>query len=150
MATNTPIRKRHQILLSREATPKQLSFYEKFPKFRGVSDQTLDSELLEAVLISALTFGTVQDHVYFFAPRGHEDWVVEQFNKVADVIFEECKKWPDPTKIAKQCGLLFNKIKLVGKPPQVPEEPSHWVSFGFTTELFIPEWMGTRLITGPF
>lgn len=146
MFSATPNTKRHETLLGKEATKRQRHFYEKFPEFRGISDSSLDPEILEAVLISALTFGAAQDRIYFFAPLAHEEWVLKQFNQIADVIFERCKKWSKPVDKAKGIAMLFKKIVIIGKLPQIPSEPKCWVSFGFTTQDFIPEWMEPKLM----
>lgn len=140
-----PLYKKHEFLLGKKATAKQASFYNKFPEFRGLSDRSLDPEILEAVLISALMFGTVRDRVCILAPLAHENWVLEQFNKTADIVFEICKKQQDKVAVAKSYSLLFKKIVILGKILQIPE-PSHWVSFGFAVSDPIPPWVEFRLL----
>jgi hypothetical protein len=140
------LHQKHLTLLDKKATKKQTYFYSRFPEYRGVSDRSLDAELLEAVLIAALTFGTYDDRVCVFAPIVHESWVLDQFNQIAGIIFGTCYKAPDKVKVAEGYKRMFKKILLAGKFLQLPEEPSHWVSFGFAVDDPIPEWMQKRLL----
>jgi hypothetical protein len=141
----TPLSKKHQTLLGKKPTKKQLLFYKRFPEFRGISDKSLDPEILEALFVAALTSGKGRDRAYILAPVAHEAWVMEQFNKTADIMFAGCKKWPNPVKIAKGYGQMLKKIMIVGRLLQIPEEPPYWVSFGFTLNDPIPDWVKDRL-----
>jgi len=137
---------RHRTLLGKEPTGIQVRLYENFPTFRGFSDKTLNPEVLEAVIVLGLTFGTAQDRVFVLAPVAHEDWVLEEFNKVTDLVFNECKKHPHRARVAKAYGTLFKKMAIMGRLLQFKEEPVRWVSFGFSAEDPIPEWMPQRLL----
>jgi hypothetical protein len=143
---STPIHQKHLTLLDKKATKKQTYFYSRFPEYRGISDRSLDAEILEAVLIAALTFGTFDDRVCVFAPIVHESWVLDQFNQIVGIIFKSCYKASDKNKVAKGYVRMFKKILLAGKFLQLPEEPPHWVSFGFAVDDPIPEWMQKRLL----
>jgi len=146
MPVNTPLRVKHRTLLDKEATEKQQEFYNKFPSFRGVSNQSLDSELLEAVIVAALTFGTVNDRVFVFAPPANEAWMLDQFSKIADVVFAGCMKWPDRAYVARGYGLMFNKVSIIGRP-MFEKEPERWLAFGCTKDdLLLPEWVAPRLL----
>jgi len=142
----TPLHLKHFVLLDKKATDKQKLFYSKFPEYRGVSDQFLDAEILEAVFIAALTFGTFDDRVCVFAPIMHESWILDQFKRVAKVIFQGCHRAQDKVKTAEGYKRMFGKILLGGRFLQLPKEPSHWVAFGFTMDDPIPEWMKKRLL----
>jgi hypothetical protein len=143
----TPLDQKHQLILGKEVTSNQRYFYELFPKYRGISDTFLNFELLEAVFIAAFTFGTVHDRVLFLVPMSHEKWVLDQFNKIADTIFQECANSKHPTHLAKGYGALFNRIGLTGQV-QLLEEPSRWVAFGFSKN-DVPNWMASRLFIKP-
>ena len=146
MPDNTPIIRTHRILLGKKATQKQCQFYKNFPTFRGMSDQSLDPEILEAVLMASLTFGTAKDRVYFFAPLAHEKWVLEQINGVINIVFDRCRTWTNGGGIAKRFGVLFKKLVIMGRLLQIEKEPQRWVSFGFSKEDPVPEWVVPRLL----
>jgi hypothetical protein len=143
---STPTTRHHCTILGKDPSEKQTLFYANFPTFRGFSDQTLDPEILEAIIITALTFGAAQDRVFLLAPVAHEDWVLEEFNKVTDLIFNKLKKSPDQVKMATFYGVLFKKIAIMGRLLQFKGEPARWVSFGFSAEDPIPEWMSPKLL----
>jgi hypothetical protein len=131
--------------LNTNPSKKQCSFYAKFPQFRGISDSSLDPEIIEAVLIAALTFGMIKDRVFFFSPVAHETWILDQFRQVIETMFAESKRWPNREAIVKGYGLMFKRIIVTGRLLQILKEPEYWVSFGFTLEDIIPEWMEPRL-----
>ena len=134
---------RHRVILGKEPTPEQVRLYTKFPEFRGFSGLELDEERAEATILLALTFGTRQDRVLFCAPSAHEDWVVGQFNKAADLAFAHCKTLNNKVVIAQFYRDLFAKVLLVGN--LLPSEPTHWVAFGFLKDP-TPDWMSKRLL----
>jgi hypothetical protein len=136
----------HRILLGKDPTETQIRLYENFPAFRGFSDKTLNPEVLEATIVLGLTFGLARDRVFVLAPVAHEDWVLAEFNKVTDLVFNECKKNPNRVRIAEGYGRLFKKLAIMGRLLQFKEEPVRWVSFGFSAEDPIPEWMPQRLL----
>ena len=135
----------HQLVLGKDPTASQVTFYEKTPGFRGLSDRSLDFEQLEATLILGLFSGTINDRVLMFAPVAHEAWVLEGFNTVISTIFEQCKKSEKAMARAKGYQTLFSKIALTGRLLQLETEPPHWVSFGFSKEDPLPEWMPVKL-----
>jgi len=147
-STSSPNSERHRTLLGKEPTETQVQLYSRFPEFRGFSDQTLDPEILEAIVILGLTFGTVQERVFVLAPVVHENWVLAEFNKVTDLVFNEVKKHPNRAGVAKAYGMMFKKLALMGRLLQFKEEPARWVSFGFSAEDPIPDWMPPRLLVG--
>ena len=143
---STPIgAQRHKTLLGTEPTAKQLQLYEVYPTYRGLSDPSLNSDVLEAVLISALTSGSVQDRVLVFAPPKHETWVIDGFNRTADALFERCKDERNAVRVAKGFQLLLNKLLLTGRVHQLKAEPEHWAAFGFSVDDAIPEWLASKL-----
>jgi hypothetical protein len=146
--TTTPTNEKHKTLLGKDPTPTQCRLYANFPEFRGFSDRALDPEKLEAVLVLGLTFGTVRDRVLVLAPVVHEDWVMAQFNSVCDRVFEVCKREKHRAHIAKVYGLMFQKLVVMGRLLQLVDEPSHWLSFGFSVDEELPAWMGSHLLVG--
>jgi hypothetical protein len=144
--TTTPLSERHKILLGKDPTSVQQQLYSRYPEARGFSDRALDSEKLEAAVVSALTTGKATDRVLLLAPVHHEVWVLDGINEVAARMFERCKLQRDPALFAKGLGTLFQKLLVAGRLLQLPSEPPHWISFGFATEDPLPEWMAGRLI----
>lgn len=133
-------------MLGKEATPKQCRLYSKFPKFRGFSNKSLDPEILEAILVSALLFGSYNERVIVLAPPNRESWLFEQLDQMTRTIFKGCKKDPDPIRSAKGYAALFKKISVFGRPLQFRKEPSYWLSFGFAISDPVPSWMSQRLL----
>jgi hypothetical protein len=139
----------HRTVLGKEATAEQVRLYSKFPEFRGFSDRTLDLEKFEATVLLALMAGAKAERVIFCAPQAHESWVIAQFNDVASIVFDGCKKVENKQKrvaIAKLYSSLFSKISITGRLLQLPAEPAHWMSFGFAVDDPIPEWVSNRLL----
>jgi hypothetical protein len=137
---------KHLLLLNKKATSKQIHLYNKFPEYRGFSDLTLDTDIIEAVLILALTCGGPTDRVFVFTPISNIEWVISQFDQISKVMFKECKRLDDPKKMAQSYMVLFKKVVVLGKLLQLEKEPEHWVSFGFTIDNPIPSWLKQKLI----
>lgn len=146
VSRTTPLADKHRVLLSKEPTLQQVKLYSNFPEYRGFSDNSLNVECLEACLLAAMLFGTPQDQVVFLAPASQEDWVFQQFNGVADVLFLECQKSPNRVWLAQSIAKLFKKVTLAKNPVQLAQEPNRWVSFGFSSEDPLPAWVGSRLL----
>lgn len=144
--TPTPLSLKHQVLLGKEATPRQQDFYAKFPDFRGMSSNVLDPEIVEAVIVAAMLFGTVRDRVYIYTAAMNESWLLEQYNEIANKVFVLARKEPDPVRAAKGFGQLFQKVAIMTHVLQVPEEPGFWVSFGYRREDPLPHWVQARLL----
>ena len=141
---NTP----HARILGKEPTSEQLEFYAKFPTFLGFSDRSLNSERLEAVILKALLIKPLEDRVVMFAPVAHEEWVLEKYNSLANTVFNVCKGLRgSKVPLAQFYSKSFQRIAITGRLLQLPGEPKHWVSFGFSVEDPIPEWMSKRLIS---
>ena len=141
--TTTPTSAKHRILLGKEETEKQSQLYVQYPQLRGFSDDSLNAEVLEAIVVLALTAG--KDRVLLLAPPAHSEWVLQEFEKVTDVIFSVCKTHPNPGRIAQGYGKLFEKVAIAGRVLQM-DEPGHWVSFGFKKADPVPEWLSSRLL----
>lgn len=142
----TPTSGKHYALLGKEPTEAQVRLYENFPEYRGISDRSLDPEVMEAIVVQALVTGTVKDRVFIYAPPAHEAWVMQQFDSIASVIFEIVKTTPFPKKYAMAYGMMFQKIAFMGRVLQVPSEPAHWLSFGFVKSDPVPDWLKDRLL----
>ncbi len=140
---------KHRVILGKEPTPTQLELYTRYPAYRGFSDRTLNAEKLEAVILLALVSGGINERVLCCAPVAHENWVVAQFNEVATTAFNHCKTLPNKLVIANAYAKLFSKVAIIGRLLQITDEPSHWVSFGFSKDDPLPEWMPKRLIDQP-
>jgi hypothetical protein len=136
----------HEVILGRKPTPKQCMLYSNYPRYCGFSDRSKSDEILEAVVLLALTMDKKADRVYLLAPVQYEDWVLEKFNSVADTIFGGCKKHPKGVALAKFYASLFKRIGIFGRLLQLTEEPRHWVSFGFAVDDPLPAWMRERLL----
>jgi hypothetical protein len=134
-------------MLGQEPTEQQSQLYDSYPKYRGIADPTLDPKIAEAILILALQSGFAQDRVMVLAPLKHERWVLDQFDQLVTRTFAECKKHPKQIRQS-VAGYtqLFKKVQLMGRLLQLPREPQYWVSFGFTQEDPLPEWMPQRLL----
>lgn len=144
---NTPLAEKHRILLGKNATTKQTHFYENFPQYRGISDSTLDPEILEAIVISALTFGKPKDRVYILAPSVYTPKILDHFDKTVTAILEKCKRYPEPLakRATKGYIILFKKIAIIERRMQNLKEPEYWLSFGFTKNNPIPDWIKSHL-----
>ena len=145
-STTTPLSERHAILLGKDPTSVQQQLYSRYPEVRGFSDHALDPERLEAAVVAALTTGKANERVLLLAPVSHEVWVLDGINDVAARMFERCKMQRDPAAFARGLGTLFQKLLVAGRLLQLPAEPPYWVSFGFSIEDPLPEWMTGRLI----
>lgn len=147
-STTTPLGERHKILLGKDPTPAQLELYSRYPDVRGFSERSLDVEKLEAAVVAGLTSGKPTDRVLLLAPVAHEVWVLDGINSIAAVMFERAKQQRDPVAFAKGLSTLFQKLVVLGRLLQITTEPEHWVSFGFSKEDPLPEWMPAKMI-GP-
>lgn len=148
MPSTIPAAEWHRTMLGLEPTEQQSKLYNSYPKYRGIADPALDPKVAEAILILALSSGFAQDKVLVLAPLSHEKWVLSQVNQLVVQTFQHCKmRTLDQAKreIAAYTQ-LFKKLQLTGRLLQLPKEPQHWVSFGFTLQDPLPEWMRPRLL----
>ena len=148
MPATIPAIQWHRTMLGQEPTEQQSKLYDSYPNYRGIADPALDSKVAEAILILALSSGLVHNKVAVLAPPQHEKWLIQQFDKVAERTFQHCKTRPAPQAKSEIFGYvqLFKKLQLMGRPLQLQNEPQYWVSFGFTLESPLPEWMSPRLL----
>lgn len=142
-----PCEQWHRTLLGQEPTEAQSKLYDSYPKYRGIADRTLDPKIAEAILILALQSGVAQDKVLVLAPLAHEKWMLAQFDQLVDRAFAVCKQYPQHARqMVTGYAQLFKKVQLTGRLLQLTREPQYWVSFGFSTEDPLPEWMPQRLL----
>lgn len=137
----------HKTVLGSEPTAEQSRLYSSYPKYKGIADRTLDPKVAEAVLILALRSGFAQDKVLVLAPIQHETWLLQQFDLIVTTALEDCKRYPSRIRqTTAGYTQLFKKVTLMGRLLQLHREPQYWVSFGFTSDDPLPEWMPQRLL----
>ena len=138
----------HEVAFGVEPTEVQLKLYNSWPDFRGFSDNALNPVLAEAVILVALKASAGADRVVLVAPHALEEWLLKQIESIAIRIFEECPgRFPERAPLMIPAyAKLFQKVKMTGRILQMPEEPAHWVSFGFLAEDTLPPWMHGRLL----
>jgi hypothetical protein len=138
----------HQTVVGTEPTPEQLRLYDSWPNLRGFSDRTQDPKIAEAIIVLALRAGSVSDRVLVLAPLAVEDWLLQQFDSAAMRCFQGCpQRYPGRAKeMINGFTQLFRKVKMTGRILQMPEEPAHWLSFGFSVDDPLPPWMPGRLL----
>ena len=137
----------HRIVLGTEPTREQARLYTQWPDFRGIADRTQDPLIAEAVVILALKSGSVNAQVLILAPHSMESWLLQQIESVALRCFEGCKGGPRAKELIYGYTKLFARVRMNGRVLQMPDEPTHWVSFGFSAEDTLPPWMHGRLLT---
>ena len=145
-STTIPFSVKHVTLLNREPSERQLDIYKTFPDFRGISDTSLNKDILDVILVMGLLDGTYKDRVFLLAPPDYEAWVLQQLEEFADTVFQGAKRYPNASRIAQGYGILFKKLALASRVLQFPSEPEHWVSFGFSVDTPIPDWMRAKLV----
>jgi len=141
----TPAAK-HVVIFGSTPTEKQALLYSKYPEFRGFSDQSLDTEVFDAAMLLTIISGSPHDRVLLFAPSRHESWVLDRFNTLIALVFENCRKHPKRLEHSRFYTQLFQKIGIMGRLLQLHTEPEHWISFGFSVDERLPEWMPKRLL----
>lgn len=142
----TPLATKHQVLFGSEPTPLQRRIYDAFPQYRGISSSEQNPEVMQAIILLALTFGHFSERVYVFAPPMYEAWVLEQFSRAADQILTVCRNNPNSGALARGYGKLFHKVAFTGKVLQFQQDPEKWLACGFAVSDPIPEWMSKALL----
>lgn len=133
----------HRVLLGTTPSAVQQTLYQQYPQVCGYSSSDRNPELLEAVSLLALRSGSAEDRPLILAPIAMEAWVLEGIEQMAINVFQRCRHSP---KLLKGYTQLFQKLQLTGRVLQLPGEPKHWVSIGFSIGDVIPDWMRGKLL----
>jgi hypothetical protein len=139
LPTPDDLRKGHAAFLSTEPTERQLTLYDQFPAFRGLSGAAFDVEMFEATVVMALV-QTVSAKVYFFVPSSMEKEAIAALQNLAESIFARIKTRKAVNQ-AKAVGKAFKAILIGHRLLQIDTAPERWVAFGFQKEDPIPGWL---------
>ena len=144
----------HSQIIGVEPNDDQKRLYASFTDFRGYSDDDLNSDRFEAIVLLSLSEAAQSEQgVLVFAPPVHEGWVIRHFNELADRIFTRCKSiGGEATKrieLARAYQTMFERVHLTGKLMQIHEAPARWVSFGFKRTDPLPDWVPDKLLEPP-
>jgi hypothetical protein len=129
--------------------------YKEYPSSLGYSARdayvlTPDDVLFSAVLVLALyqagLAGSANlQNVYFLVPGFMEKRTTHMMRAAAERIFARLKTGGS-VKAIKHVGALFHRVMMGCQVFTLPEEPQHWVAFGFSKSDHIPEWMRAKLL----
>ena len=130
--------------------------YKEYPSSLGYSANnayvlTPDDVLFNAALVLALHQAGKKDgsedmhKVYFLVPGFMEKRTTHMMRAAAERIFARLKTGGSVVAI-KHVGALFHRIMMGCEVFTLPEEPPHWVAFGFSKSDHIPEWMRAKLL----
>lgn len=125
---------------------RQRDIYEKYPRYRGYSDDSGDIDLLIATFVMALaqTKPKSGGHVVFFLPPDLENDTLEKIKLLTRYLVRTRREAPGGLGAIKEC---LNQLSIVTRPWLLRELPTNWVSFGFKDDFAaMPEWMRESLL----
>lgn len=134
----------HKLTFNKSPSTLQSQLYGQFPERRGFLYKDRNLEEFQASFILSLAQVTQEnknlDPVYFFIPKADREWMESQIRLYVKQLLTSLPTSERRLQYSDRLRLLL----LGHQVHQVPEEPSRWAAYGFTSTI-VPSWMANRL-----
>ncbi len=151
MTTN--IHRQHALFLGETPTEIQARLYAAFPGSRGYSDRAPDAERFKAVVVSAMASALAEmvqgqkSPTFLFVHSARDKWAHQQLKNFVQQLFGRCSTLKgDRVRLARAYREAFKMIFQASNMLRFPEEPKHWVVFGFQDTDPLPSWAQGKLL----
>jgi hypothetical protein len=143
----------HLKLIGSDPTPEQLQLYEASATKHGFANEKPDRDRFVATFVLGLHLTFDPDSgrsrsVPFAVPQALDQWVIDAINDLLVKIKAQRKDIPKEERIRgnKRIAEAITCLEIGSRVFSVASEPSRWVAFGFTRDMYAPPWLKDGLL----